>query len=58
MEQGIIEKVQVPHADRKRFPDRRVQCIRLITEDSQSQVDVEPVADVDFEGRRACNELT
>ncbi|KAI0662526.1 hypothetical protein C8Q70DRAFT_908850 [Cubamyces menziesii] len=49
MEQGIIEKVQVPHADRKRFPDRRVQCIRLITEDSQSQVDVEPVADVDFE---------
>ncbi|KAI8995421.1 hypothetical protein BD414DRAFT_410090 [Trametes punicea] len=51
MEQGVIEKVQVPHADRKRFPDRRVQCIRLVTEEtrSHSQEEVEPVADDDFE---------
>ncbi|OBZ79914.1 hypothetical protein A0H81_00461 [Grifola frondosa] len=34
MEQGVIEKVQVPHADRKRFPERKVPCIRLLTEDA------------------------
>ncbi|KAI0374486.1 hypothetical protein BV20DRAFT_961659 [Pilatotrama ljubarskyi] len=49
MEQGVIEKVQVPHADRKRYPDRRVQCIRLITEDERSQSQGEVVADDDFE---------
>ncbi|KAI9068032.1 hypothetical protein FKP32DRAFT_1588061 [Trametes sanguinea] len=51
MEQRFIEKVQVPHADRQRYPDRRVQCIRLVTEDtgSQSQGEVAPAADVDFE---------
>ncbi|OSD05907.1 hypothetical protein PYCCODRAFT_1383895 [Trametes coccinea BRFM310] len=51
MEQGFIEKVQVPHADRQRYPDRRVQCIRLVTEEagSQPQGDIGAVADVDFE---------
>ncbi|KAI0359061.1 hypothetical protein OH77DRAFT_1396288 [Trametes cingulata] len=49
MEQGVIEKVQVPHADRKRFPDRKVQCIRLITEDARSQSQGEVVVDDDFE---------
>ncbi|KAI0823034.1 hypothetical protein BC628DRAFT_1365542 [Trametes gibbosa] len=51
MEHGVIEKVQVPHADRKKFPDRKVPCIRLITEEhyTQSQEGITPIADDDFE---------
>lgn len=52
MEQGVIEKVHVPHADRKKYPDRKVPCIRLITgdADAQTQGEVVPIADDDFEG--------
>ncbi|KAI0768599.1 hypothetical protein BD413DRAFT_563329 [Trametes elegans] len=51
MEQGVIEKVQVPHADRQRFPGRKVPCIRLISEDENSQVqgEVVPIDDEDLE---------
>ncbi|KAH9853100.1 hypothetical protein C2E23DRAFT_885087 [Lenzites betulinus] len=51
MEQGIIEKVHVPHADRKKFPDRKVPCIRLITEETSAEPrgEVVPIADDDFE---------
>ncbi len=50
MEQGVIEKVHVPHADRKKHPDRKVPCIRLINEDAGTQGEVVPIADADFEG--------
>ncbi|EIW64510.1 uncharacterized protein TRAVEDRAFT_139409 [Trametes versicolor FP-101664 SS1] len=55
MEQGVIEKVHVPHADRKKHPDRKVPCIRLINEDAEAQTqgEVVPIADDDFEGPSA-----
>ena len=54
MEQGFIEKVQVPHADRRRHADKKVPCIRLITDDESGQVPGEVVSveddDVDRPG--------
>lgn len=52
MDQGFIDKVNVPHADRKRFPDRKVPCIRLLEEDAalQAQEEVVPMEDDDIEG--------
>ncbi|KAI0651544.1 hypothetical protein C8Q79DRAFT_933943 [Trametes meyenii] len=55
MEHGVIEKVQVPHADRKRFPDRKVQCIRLVTGDVEPQSHGEVVVDDDFEELEAAD---
>ncbi|KAI0670210.1 hypothetical protein C8Q78DRAFT_1039662 [Trametes maxima] len=55
MEHGVIEKVQVPHGDRKRFPDRKVQCIRLVTEDAEPQSHGEVVVDDDFEELEAAD---
>ncbi|KAI1797576.1 hypothetical protein LXA43DRAFT_1126097 [Ganoderma leucocontextum] len=52
MDQGFIEKVHVPHADRRRFPDKKVPCIRLLREDAtpQAQEEVVPMEDDDIEG--------
>ncbi|KAM5532192.1 hypothetical protein V8D89_014148 [Ganoderma adspersum] len=49
---SFIDKVNVPHADRKRFPDRKVPCIRLLMEDaaSQAQEEVVPTEDDEVEG--------
>ncbi|KAI0935940.1 hypothetical protein AcV5_004217 [Taiwanofungus camphoratus] len=48
-EQRVVEKVQVPHADWKRFPDKKVTCIRLITADDSTPTsgDVLPIGDGD-----------
>ncbi|PIL30968.1 transcription factor [Ganoderma sinense ZZ0214-1] len=50
---GFIEKVNVPHANRKRFPDKKVPCIHLLKEDgpSQGQDEVVPMEDDDVEGK-------
>ena len=50
IEEGFIEKVQVPHADRRRFPDKRVQCIRLLADDAapQAQGEAVPVEDTNL----------
>lgn len=52
MEQGFIEKVHVPHANRKRHPDKKIPCIRLITDEEATPVpeEVEPVEDGDIQG--------
>ncbi|KAI0757275.1 hypothetical protein C8Q80DRAFT_1132805 [Daedaleopsis nitida] len=49
MDEGLIEKVLVPHADRKNFPDRKVPCIRLITNDPDAQVKGEEVAPIEVD---------
>ena len=51
MDEGFIEKVNVPHADRKRFPDKKVPCIRFLKNDATSQAQEEVVPeDTDIEG--------
>ncbi len=52
MDQGFIEKVYVPHRDRRRFPDKKIPCIRLITDDAGSEVqgEVVPAEEDDLEG--------
>ena len=56
MEQGFIEKVFVPHADRKRHPDKKVPCIRLIPDDGTAQGagEVAPTQDDADEGVFLC----
>ncbi|EMD41648.1 hypothetical protein CERSUDRAFT_128608, partial [Gelatoporia subvermispora B] len=51
MDQGLVDKVQVPHADRERFPDRRVTCIRLLIPDDTAvaSADASMVADTEHE---------
>ncbi|TBU34929.1 hypothetical protein BD311DRAFT_828299 [Dichomitus squalens] len=51
VDEGFIEKVHVPHADRRRFPDKKVPCIRLVTDDAASQARGEtvPVEDDELE---------
>ncbi|RDX56211.1 hypothetical protein OH76DRAFT_605431 [Lentinus brumalis] len=51
MDQGFIEKVYVPHRDRRRFPDKKIPCIRLITDDAGSEVqgEVVPAEEDDLE---------
>ena len=53
MDQGFIEKVHVPHADQRRFPDKKVPCIRLITDEVEGE-DV-PMDDDDIEGKRSAS---
>ncbi|RPD63262.1 hypothetical protein L227DRAFT_544094 [Lentinus tigrinus ALCF2SS1-6] len=51
MAQGFIEKVYVPHRDQRRFPDKKIPCIRLITDDTGSSVqgEVVPAGEDDLE---------
>ncbi|KAI0724234.1 hypothetical protein C8T65DRAFT_704140 [Cerioporus squamosus] len=43
MDQGFIEKVYVPHRDQKRFPHKKIPCIRLIADDAGFEVQGEVV---------------
>ncbi|OCH96710.1 hypothetical protein OBBRIDRAFT_787280 [Obba rivulosa] len=51
MDQGLIDKVQVPHADRERFPDRKITCIRLLRpgDNVAALTDVSTVAEAELE---------
>ena len=49
-DEGFIERVQVAHADRKRFPDKKVLCVRLITNDP-SQADGMLIDNEEIQGR-------
>ncbi|KAI0762701.1 hypothetical protein C8Q74DRAFT_1371700 [Fomes fomentarius] len=51
MEHGFIEKVHVPHANIKRHPDKKIPCIRLITDEEATPVpgEVDLVEDGDIQ---------
>ena len=49
-DEGFIERVQVAHADRKRFPDKKVLCVRLMTNDP-SQADGMLIDNEEIQGR-------
>ena len=55
VDQGFIERVQVAHADRKRFPDKKVLCIRLLDGAAGSQVDGEAM-DEDGDEHHECDD--
>ena len=52
VDQGFIERVQVAHADRKRFPDKKVLCIRLLDGAAGSQVDGEAMDEDEIQSIR------
>lgn len=48
-DQGFVERVQVAHANQKRFPDKKVMCVRLVSDETASQVDGTPIDESDLQ---------
>lgn len=37
VQQGVVEKVQVPHANQQKFAGKKVTCLRLLSVDDQAE---------------------